>query len=266
MSISDRNGGSVRSSGRRVEGRTRRVRAIVAAGLGLVSLSIMYQMVGNGAMGVNFTTTDTRFKVYTNYLEGIVGAGYLAPSTKVGNSQQGVAELAVKEAHLAGLCLILQNPIPGLSTVASIVVTAGVPVKGSFGDNATFDGKDASGATIARTATGALTGSSLTGAVQVHDLFLNAAALTGYGSGISGLALGRSADQVSQIGTADWPAGSQPPQPGAFGLTAEQLNIGDMDGDSFGMRMNGEAELPGLKIRIYPTGATQADCATQAGS
>ncbi len=147
---------------------------VPAIAAGFLALGCLHALVSNQALAVNFTTADQKFQIYTNYLEGIVGAGFLSPSTTYSGADTGVGEIGIKEAHLAGLCLISEaDALPGVPGHASLVITAGVPVKASFGDNATFTAVDGDGDAVTVGSTGALTGQSLTDAVQVHDLFLN---------------------------------------------------------------------------------------------
>lgn len=241
--------------------RRRALPMMVAGFLGLVAL---HQLVSTNALAVNFNTADTSFRLYTNYLEGIAGAGFLSSSSKATAAQEGVAEIGLKEAHLAGLCLVSDAPVPGLPGSFSLVITAGVPVKGSF-DNSTFDARDGAGAPITTDAAGALSGSSLDSAVTVRDLFLSATALSGYGNNVSGLDLGDSADQVqTDAGTTPWPSGQTAPAAGGWGLAGEHLNLADLDGQSFGIDLAGTAHLPHLHVGVYPSGSDQARCEEQA--
>ncbi|MFT4287170.1 DUF6230 family protein [Nocardioides sp.] len=243
-----------------------RKRVVPAMAAGFACLASLHSLVSNNALAVNFTTSDQDFQIYTNYLEGVVGASFMSPTTTYSGADTGVAELAIKQAHLAGLCLISEaSPLPGMPGHSSLVITAGVPVKADFGDNGSFDATDGRGDPVTTSATGALTGQSLADAVTVNDLFLNSDQLTAYGNSLSGLNLGESADQVQAIGTAPWTQAHQP-QNGNFGLSAQQLNLADLAGDTYGINLAGSASLPHLKIRIYPNGADQSDCALQAGS
>lgn len=236
-----------------------------AMAVGFVVLTVLYQLVSAGALAVNFTTSNTQFRMYSNYLEGIVGAGFMDASTQVGSTQTGVADIAVKTAHLAGLCLVANQSVPFFGGTEGLVLTAGVGVKGSF-DPSSYSGLDSTGASITTASDGSLTGSSLAGAVTVSDLFVNLNQITGFGNNVAGLNLGQSADQVQSIGTSPWPSGQTAPTPGNFGLAAQHLNIADFNGATYGVQLQGGAQLPGLKVRAYPRAATQADCPTQAGS
>jgi hypothetical protein len=234
--------------------------------VGFIALTVLYQLVSAGALAVNFTTSNTKFQMYSNYLEGIVGAGFLDGSTPVTGSSTGVADVAIKTAHLAGLCLVTNTTVPFFGGTEGLVLTAGVGVKGTF-DPTTYSGKDSTGAAITTASDGSLSGASLTGAVTVTDLFVNLDQLTGYGNNLAGLNLGQSADGVqAAAGTAPWPSGQTAPTPGNFGLAAQHLNVSDFNGSTYGVQLNGTAALPGLKMRAYPRAVTQADCPTQAGS
>lgn len=236
-----------------------------AMAVGFIVLTVLYQLVSAGALAVNFTTSNSQFRMYSNYLEGIVGSGFMDSSTQVGSTQVGVADIAIKTAHLAGLCLVTNQSVPFFGGTEGLVLTAGVGVKGTF-DPTTYSGKDSTGASITTASDGSLSGASLTGAVTVTDLFVNLNGITGYGNNLAGLNLGQSADLVQGIGTAPWPSGQTAPVPGHFGLAAQHLNISDFNGATYGVQLQGGAQLPGLKMRAYPRAVTQADCPTQAAS
>lgn len=236
--------------------------------VGLASLFWLYHLVSTGVLAVNFTTSDQQFNVYSNYIQGIASAGMTSGNTGFSSaSDVGVAEIGIKEARLAGMCAISHQTLPLVGDV-SLVIVAGVPVRPVF-DAATLNLSDADGAPIAVDANGALTGSSLTGAVKITDLFVNATELSGYGNKLSGLNLGRSADGV--VGDADvnggqWPTGQTPPVAGSFGLTAEHLNLADYDSDTYGLNLHGSVSLPDIKIRSVTGLKTQSDCAQVSNS
>lgn len=249
---------------------TRLHRAAPAMAIGFASLAAMYHLVSANVMAVNFTTADQTFRIYSNYLQGVSAGGFLAQNKGYSaSSQVGVAELGIKTARLAGLCAIAQQNIPALGTV-SLMIMAGVPVKGAFTQsvNTTTDG---AGNAISLDANGLLTGSSLTNAINATDLFLNTNLLNGYGNQISGLNLGQDASSTAATAnlnnaTGTWPAGQNPPVAGNFGLTAQQLNVGGVDGASYGINLQGSINLPKLRIAVLPGAKTQADCPTQAPS
>ena len=249
---------------------TRPRRALPAVAVGLASLGAMYHLVSANALAVNFTTADQTFKIYTNYLQGVSAGGFLAQNRGYSAvSQVGVAELGIKTARLAGLCAIAQQDVPGLGTV-SLMIMAGVPVKGAFvqSANTTTDGANNP---ISLDANGQLTGASLSSAINATDLFLNTNMLNGYGNQISGLNLGQNAADTATTanlnsGTGTWPSGQTPPVAGNFGLTAQQLNVGGVDGGSYGLNLQGSINLPKLRIAVLPGSKTQADCPAQAAS
>ena len=258
-----------RYTGPTVDG-TRPHRAIPAIAIGLGSLAAMFHLVSANALAVNFTTADQTFKIYSNYLQGVSAGGFLSQNKGYSSaSQVGVAELGIKTARLAGLCAIAQQNIPALGTV-SLMIMAGVPVRGTFNQsaNTTTDGANNP---ITLDASGQLTGASLTSAINVTDLFLNTNLLNGYGNQISGLNLGQNAADTASTanlnnGTGTWPTGQSAPVAGNFGLTAQQLNVGGVDGASYGLNLQGSINLPKLRITVLPGAKTQADCPSQAPS
>lgn len=246
-----------------------RKRALPMIGIGFVAVGTMYQLVSANVLAVNFTTTDHQFKIYSNYIQGEKAGGFLATNKGYSSTGQvGVAELGIKTAKLAGLCAIAQEDLP-IGHV-SLVITAGIPVKASF-DTSSNTGTDGAGDPITFDSGGLLSGSSLSESIAATDLFINTDLLTGYGNLISGLNLGQNAaDTASQAqlnnGTGTWPTGQTPPTEGNFGLTAEHLNVGGLDGSTYGINLAGNINLPHLKITVQPGTKTQADCQTQATS
>ncbi|MFT4264318.1 MAG: DUF6230 family protein [Nocardioides sp.] len=264
---------------------TRLKGAVPLTGLGLAGLGAMFSLVSSGAMAVNFTTSDTQFKLYSNYIQGVSAGGILSASRRYSttgttcpqgtstqaavNGQCGVAELGIKSAKLAGLCAIAQQDLPIIGT-ASLMIMAGVPVKGSFTNSANTT-TDGAGTAISYDASGQLTGTSLDNAISATDLFLNSNVLSGYGNLISGLNLGRSADGVASDAnlnnsTGTWPTGQTAPVAGQFGLTANYLNLGGLDGSSYGVNLAGQITLPKLKLAVYSGTKTQSSCPTEAPS
>lgn len=223
----------------------------------------MVWMVGNNAMAVNFTTSAQQFKIYSNYVQGTYGAGFLGPSARAGTTQSGVAEIGLRSAELAGLCAIAHQQVAG--TDVSLVITAGVPVKGRF-DDAALDPVDGAGNPITLDSEGLLVGGSLEESIHVSDMFLNAEALTGYGNKLDGLNLGQSAESVAGSADLTWPTGEAGAMPteGHFGLSAVHLNIAGLDGGTYGVNLKGRVNLPGFTMKVVPGTLSQADCPTQA--
>jgi hypothetical protein len=257
-----------RYDGPTVDGTRRRALPMMA--IGMAAMAGMYQLVTTNAMAVNFTTSDHEFQLYSNYVQGESAAGFLAQNNGYSAaSQVGVAELGIKSAKLAGLCGIAKESLPIVGDV-SLMLIAGVPVQGAFSDGANTS-TDGAGAAITYDANGKLTGTSLSGAISATDLFLNTNVLSGYGNLISGLNLGQNAADVAGVaqlnnGTGTWPAGQTAPTAGGFGLTAQNLNVGGLDGTSYGLNLAGQITLPKLKIVVAPGDKSQTDCPTQAGS
>ncbi|CAN5147008.1 MAG: DUF6230 family protein [Nocardioides sp.] len=227
-------------------------RALVPIAAGGAALVMLFQMIAAQILAVNFTTSNTQMKLYSNYLDSQMAALYLAPTSKQNGNQTGVAELGIKTAKLAGLCVIKQEDIGVLGTY-SFVITAGDDIADSYASDASaLNG-------LNLTAAGALTGSSLAGAISANNLYINATDLRGYGNKISGLNLGQSADTVAASAGVTWPGG-QLPTAGNFGLFAQQLNMAGLGGDTYGLNLAGDITLPKLNLRVVPGAKTQQDC------
>lgn len=247
-----------------------RTRSLPMIGIGLAGMAAMYQLVAANAMAVNFTTADHTFKLYSNYVQGTSAAGFLDTNSGYSSaSRTGVAEIGIKTAKLAGLCGIAQESLPVVGHV-SLLIMSGVPVKASFTESANTT-SDGAGNPISLDGNGLLTGPSLSNAISVTDLFLNTNLLNGYGNQISGLNLGQNASDVAGAaqlsgGTGTWPNGQTAPTAGNFGLTAQNLNIGGLDGTTYGINLAGQITLPKLKLEVLTGDRTQADCQSEATS
>ncbi len=244
-----------------------RLRVLPALALGLASVVVMHALVSSSALAVNFTTTDNKFKIYSNYVQGIYGAGYMGQNNGYSElSQTGVTELGFRSAQLSGLCAISTETLPGGLTT-SVMIIGGVPVAASF-NHGGVQTTDGAGTPIQLDSNGLLAGTSLTQAVNVTDMFLSSDLIKAYGNKFSGLNLGQSADKIGAASGLTWPAGggSDQPDPGAFGLMAERMNLSGLDGSTYGINLAGSVSMPGLKIRVVPGTATQSDCATQGAS
>ncbi len=236
-----------------------RARALAPVILGLAALVGMFQLVSANVLAVNFNTTSSSFKLYSNYLDAQKAAGFLAASTKATGAQAGLADLGIVTAKLDGLCVIVQESIGSLGNY-SLVLTAGSDIPDTY--NSTALSPVGTGVTIS--AAGKLSGAGL---ITANNLFINSPSLGGYGNMISGLNLGESADKVwAETGaTATWPnangAATNGPQSGKFGLYADNLNVSGLAGDTYGLNLAGNITLPKLNLKIVSGSKAQADCA-----
>lgn len=228
-----------------------RWRVFPAIAAGFIALAIAQTLVSRGALAVNFTTSDQQFKIYSNYVEGTYGASYLGRNTGY-STQDGVMEFGFKAAKLAGLCAIAHQDLglPGVGQV-SFVITAGVPVRASF-DNSSVVSGDGANNPVSLDSNGHLSGTSLSGAVGLTDMYINSTGLTGYGNKISGLDLGRDAATIAGAAglTFSSSQGGTSPVSGKSGLLADNLNISGLNGDSYGINLAGNSALPGLKLKV----------------
>lgn len=206
---------------------TRR-RALPMVGAGLAAMAGMFTMVSQNAMAVNFTSSDTAYKVYTDRVIGQYAAQYLsAQDTSAG--PKAVSQVGFKVAELYGMCVIATQNLPVIGTV-SLLIVAGEPVNG--------------------TAT-----SVAPNTIKAQWLYMASDALSGNGDQISKMNLGQSANTLMTDTT---------PFPGAvggFGLQAEVMNISNLDTNSYGIGLEGAITLPQLRIKVVPGTKTQADCA-----
>jgi hypothetical protein len=205
-----------------------RKRSGVLAGIGLAGLAAMFLGVSQNVLAVNFTTANTSYKVYTDKVSGLNAAGYLNVQDLYGATDDAVAQLGFKTATLNGLCAIAKQTLPVIGDV-SLVVSAGEPVDGAITNPA---GQ----------------------AINAQQLYLASDNLTGTGDQIAKLTLGQSADTL-MMDTLPFSG-----TPGAFGLQAQTLNVSNLDADSYGIDLQGQINLPNLKIRVLPGVKTKADC------
>lgn len=238
-----------------------RLRALPMAVVGVLSLAVLHALIGAGVLAINFTTVDHHFKIYSNYAQGVYGAGFLGRNQgSDSGSQVGVAQVGMRSALLSGLCMINTDSIAG--NQISVIVSGGVPVKHSF-DNAALTTTDGAGNPIHLDAAGLLTDASLDSAVDVTDMYLNATALEGFGNKFSGLNLGQNAEDAAAQAGLGWTSsthGGTAATPGQFGLEAKHLNIAGLNGSTYGVDLAGGLTLPGLKISVVRGNATQSDC------
>ena len=198
---------------------------------GVAALGGMFSLVSANVLAVNFTTGDNAFAVFSDEVIGANAAGFItAQQRKSGTT--GVAQVAFKTATVNGLCMVATQSLPVIGTV-SLMISAGEKVDGTV------------------TSTSA-------NQIKASFLYLAADALTGAGKNISGLTLGQSADTVSMGGT-PLPAG-QTGTPGAFGLQAEQLDLLNLDANTYGVNLEGSINLPNLNISVKPGPRTKANC------
>lgn len=205
-----------------------RKRAGGLAAVGLVGVGGMFMAVSQNVLAVNFTTSNSAYKVYTDKVSGLNAAGYLNVQDLYGPTDDAVAQLGFKTATLNGLCAIAKQNLPVIGDV-SLLVQAGEPVDGTITNPA---GQ----------------------AINAQQLYLASDNLTGNGDQIAKLTLGQSADTL-MMDTIPF-AGT----PGAFGLQAQTLNVSNLDADSYGIDLQGQINLPSLKIRVLPGVKTKADC------
>lgn len=239
----------------------RPLRALTMSGVGLGLLAGMYGLVTSNVLAVNFTTTDQTFQVYSNYIQGVSAGGFISQNSgATAAGRQGVAEIGIKTAKLDGLCAIAHQTLPAVGKV-SLIIKAGAPVRGAFDSNSsTFI--DGDGHPVPLTADGSLdTTDPLAKTIDATDLFLNSNNLTGYGNKISGLNLGQNApDTAQQLSSGTWPAGQPAPVAGNFGLSAQHLNVGYLNGSTYGINLAGSISLPRLVIKVVPGDADQTAC------
>lgn len=207
-------------------GTRKRSGGLMAVGLG--GLVAMFLGVSQNVLAVNFTTANTAYKVYTDKVSGLNAAGYINTQDLYGATDDAVAQLGFKTATLNGLCAIAKQTLPVIGEV-SLLVTAGEPVDGTL--------TNPSGQ-----------------AIQANQLYLASDNLSGTGDQIAKLTLGQSADTLMMDNVPF--AGT----PGAFGLQAQTLNVSNLDADSYGIDLQGQINLPSLKIRVVPGAKTKADC------
>lgn len=198
------------------------------AAVALTGLVAMFLGVSQNVLAVNFTTANTAYKVYTDKVSGLNAAGYINTQDLYGATDDAVAQLGFKTATLNGLCAIAKQTLPVIGEV-SLLVTAGEPVDGTLTNPA---GQ----------------------AINAQQLYLASDNLSGTGDQIAKLTLGQSADTLMMDNVPF--AGT----PGAFGLQAQTLNVSNLDADSYGIDLQGQINLPSLKIRVVPGAKTKADC------
>ena len=98
----------------------------------------------------------------------------------------------------------------------------------------------------------------------MSDMFMNTSQISAFGNDFSGMNLGQSADAVGpETGlTFHHDEAGSGPTAGNLGLSAIHMNLSGLVSSSHGIELAGEVKLPGLKIRMVPGTAGQADCAT----
>lgn len=205
-----------------------RKRAIPMAATGLLAMAGMFSMVASNALAVNFTAASSTHQIYTDKVTGAHAAGSLGVQDVHGDTDEAVVNLGFKTANLNGLCIIATQELPVLGE-ASVVLIAGEPVDGTI----TAD----PGKTIA-----------------AEQLYVSTNDLSGHGDQIQKLTLGQSADTLTMddIGFAG--------AAGQFGLQAEVLNVSDFESDSYGIDLQGQINLPDLRIRVLPGAKSRDDC------
>ena len=205
---------------------TRR-RAVLPMVGGVVALGTMFNLVSSNVLAVNFTSSNQAYKVYTDRVVGQYAAGFINAQQKQ-NGQTAVAQIGFKQADLFGMCVIAQQDLVGLGTV-SLVMTGGEPVNGTVTDPAKK--------------------------INANELYVASNSLKGTGENISRLTLGQSADTLTMDNIV-----SHRGAPGAFGLQAQLMQIGNLDADSYGIDLQGSINIPDLNIRVVPGVATKTNC------
>lgn len=208
-----------------------RPRALVVLLAGLAGLGGMFSLVSQNLLAVNFTSTNTAYDLYTDKVSGQHAAGFLNEQALQNGSKKGVAQLGFKTASLNGLCAIAKQDLPTVGRV-SLMIVAGEPVNGTVTAPA--------GQTI-----------------SAQELYLASDNLTGTADQVAKLTLGQSAeslkmDQLPFTGSA-----------GAFGLQAEVMNVSKLEAKSYGIDLQGQINLPNLKLRVLVGDKGYTDCASQ---
>lgn len=237
-----------------------RKRGIVMAVVGFVGIGGMVHLVSMNVMAVNFTSMNSKFKLYTNYLEAQEVASFMGPGTQQATgSRVAVADLGAKVVNMVGVCILVNESIAGVPT--SFKITSGMKVP----DPSAFTGTSLPSGVATKLNAAGQVQQSMTDPDVAHAEFayLNATSLNAYGHQIMGMYLGETADTVNtHAGIGAWPtsAGGTTPTAGDFGIYGKQFNLGGVSGDTFGLRLQGSTTLPKLDISIVPGTLTQADC------
>ncbi len=205
---------------------TRRRAAVLLAG-GLGALASMFWMVSHNVMAVNFTSASNVHQIYTDRIQGTDAAGYLKTQTKY-DGDVPAAQLGFNQAELSGLCLITTESVGVLGEV-SLLVIAGEQVDGTVAGSTS---------------------------ITANQLFIATDQIAGQGDQIAKMTLGQSADTVDMGSYGPFVGGT----PGGFGLQAETMNVSDLEGRSFGIDLQGQINLPELKIKVVPGAVGQSAC------
>ena len=223
--LSARKNGMFETAETKVLGTRRRSAGLMVAGV--AALGTMFTLVSSNVMAVNFASSNNAYKIYTDRVIGQYAAGFLNAQPKQ-NGSTPVAQIGFKQADLFGMCVIAQQDIVGIGTI-SMVMTGGEPVNGTVSDPAKK--------------------------ISANELYIASNSLKGSGENISRMTLGQSADTLA-MDTITSHRGA----PGAFGLQAQLMQIGNLDADSYGIDLQGSINLPDLNIRVIPGVATKTSC------
>lgn len=205
---------------------TRR-RAVVPLVGGVGALTMLFSLVSSNVLAVNFTSSNSAYKIYTDRVVGQHAAGFInAQQRQAGPT--GVAQIGFKQADLFGMCVIATQDVAGLGTI-SMVMTGGEPVNGTVTDPAKK--------------------------ISANELYIASNDLKGTGENISRMTLGQSADTLT-MDTITSHRGA----PGAFGLQAQVLQVANLDSDSYGIDLQGSINIPDLSIRVVPGAASKPAC------
>lgn len=229
--LDTKNALSSRADGMFTAAKTRRYgtrrRAVLPMVGGVVALGTMFNLVSSNVLAVSFTSSNQAYKVYTDRVVGQYAAGFINAQQKQ-SGPTAVAQIGFKQADLFGMCVIAPQDLPVLGTV-SLLMTGGEPVNGTVTDPAKK--------------------------INANELYVASNSLKGSGENISRMTLGQSADTLAMDNIV-----SHRGAPGAFGLQAQLMQIGNLDADSYGIDLQGSINIPDLNIRVVPGVATKANC------
>jgi len=216
-----------------------RKRTIPAMLTGFGALAFLISLVASDVLAVGFTSGSGTYKVYTDRIYGQKGGLYIAKQTTQTNTigttvDKPVSSVGFHSARLYGLCLIAVQTLPAPIGQVSLVITGGNNVDGSYLPDDGSGNPDVN-----------------ENVITASDLFLTAPTLSGHGNNISKMYLGRDASQLGNdmgLGNGLTFAGG----PGDFGMYADTMDIKNLDGESYGIDLEGNIKIPKLKIQIKP--------------
>lgn len=224
---------------KRLGTRRRTVGPLVA---GFASLGLLFGLVSSNVLALGFTSGSNTYKVYTDRVYGQKGGLYIDEQTRAlaagGTDKKGVTHVGFKEAKLYGLCALVQHTVPVVGTKYTLRLTGGeAPVDGTYAP-------DLTNPTLTSPPVPAVTEDDW---VSANNLYLKAPVLRGYGNNIASMSLGISANQlgVDSNNNQDFTGGA-----GNFGMKAEVMDITNLEGDTYGIDLQGTIKLPNLRIEV----------------